>query len=90
MIVLIATNATPHVPRGELHQSHMRIGGLLDIFNTTIPLLKRPYVINAMSVAIHCSRFTQENISPVREKNFPHVSAKVCRNQTTNEVTDIS
>jgi hypothetical protein len=32
----------------------------------------------------------RKNISPVREKNFSHVPAKVCRNQTTNEVTDIS
>ena len=70
MIVLIATNATPHVPRGELHQSHMRIGGLLDIFNTTIPLLKRPYVINAISVAIHCSRFTKEKYFPREREKF--------------------
>ena len=71
MIVLIATNATPHVPRGELHQSHMRIGGLLDIFNATIPLLKRPYVINAISFAIHCSRFTQEKYLPREGEKFP-------------------
>ena len=32
----------------------------------------------------------RKTISPVREKNFSHVPAKVCRNQTTNEVTDIS
>ena len=70
MIVLIATNATPHVPRGELHQSHMRIGGLLNIFNITIPLLKRPYLINAISVAIQCSRFTQENYFPREGEKF--------------------
>lgn len=70
MIVLIATNATPHVPRGELHHGHMRIVGLLDIFNTTIPLLKRPYVINAISVAIHCSRFTQEKYFPREGEKF--------------------
>ena len=70
MIVLIATNATPHVPRGELHQSHMRIGSLLDIFNTTIPLLKRPYVINAISFANQKSRFTQENYFPREGEKF--------------------
>ena len=70
MIVLIATYATPHVPRGELHQSHMRIGVLLDIFNTTIPLLKRPYVINTISIANHCSRFTQEKYFPREGEKF--------------------
>lgn len=70
MIVLIATNATPHVPRGELHQSHTRIGGLLDIFNTTIHLLKCPYVINAISFANQKSRFTQEKYLPREGEKF--------------------
>ena len=70
MIVLIATNATPHVPRGELHQSHMRIGSLLDIFNATIPLLKRPYVINTISIANQKSRFTQEKYLPREGEKF--------------------
>jgi hypothetical protein len=70
MIVLIATYATPHVPRGELHQSHMRIGGLLDIFNATIPLLKRPYVINAISFANQKSRFTKEKYFPREGEKF--------------------
>ena len=76
MIVLIATNATPHVPRGELHQSHMRIGGLLDIFNTTIPLLKRPHVINTISIANQKSRFTQENFFPREGEIFPSRARK--------------
>ena len=71
MIVLIATNATPHVPRGELHHSHMRTGGVLIIFSTTIPLIKRQYVINAISVANHKPRFTQENYFPREGEKFP-------------------
>ena len=70
MIVLIATNATPHVPRGELHQSHMCIGILLVIFNATTSLLKRPYVINAISFANQKSRFTQEKYLPREGEKF--------------------
>jgi hypothetical protein len=70
MIVLIATNATPHVPRGELHQSHMRIDILLVIFNTATQLLKRPHVINTISIANHYPRFTQEKYFPREGEKF--------------------
>ena len=69
MIVLIATNATPHVPRGELHHSHMRTGIVLIIFSIVITLTIRPYVINVICVANHKPRFTQE-------KNFPREGEK--------------
>jgi UTP:GlnB (protein PII) uridylyltransferase len=60
---------------------------LVNIFRKHIIYTPQTYRLQRTNAAFVSRR---KNISPVREKNFSHGPAKVCRNQTTNEVTDNS